>query len=281
MRIRRLLATALAGVAVTALTAACGSSGSSTPATSASCVPAHKFTTITKGVLTVASYDLPPYTDFTSSGFKGVDAAILDAIAKEECLTVKATQLATAAVIPSVQAGRSDVAAGDWYRTQPRSLIVGLTVPIYTDQMGIVSKTGISSIPALKDQTVGTVAGYLWDNDLQKYLGGKLKIYQTPQDMDQDLKSGRITVGVDSYGSALYSDKGFKVEVAQPLAAIAASVQPAQSTFPTVKSNTALLAALNADITALKSSGELAKILVANGLSASAANTGAPRLIGA
>jgi polar amino acid transport system substrate-binding protein len=278
MRARPLATGAALLVAAASLTA-CGSSGSDS-SVSAGCKPAHQFDTVKKGTLTVATYDLPPFTKVVGKDLTGVDGDILKAIAKKECLTTKVTSMATAAVIPTVQAGRADVAAGDWYRTTARAQIVGLTAPMYTDQMAFISKDGVKSMSELEGKKVGTVDGYLWVDDVKKVLGSSVKVYPTTLNMNQDLKAGRIEVGIDSYGSGKFNNPSLKVEVTQPDKRVKASLQGAQSSFPVPKSNTALLKAMNADIAELHSSGDMAKILTDNKLPASAADTGKPRLIG-
>ena len=123
---------------------------------------------------------------------------------------------------------------------------------------------------------VGTVDGYLWVGDMKKFLGSSLKVYSTTLNMNQDLKAGRIEVGIDSFGSGKFKNKNLKVEVAESHPAIGASQEDAQASFPIPQSNKKLLAAINEDIAELHKSGQMAKILAKNGLDASAADTGAP-----
>ena len=277
--IKRTLATASVLALAGGLLAGCGSSG---PSAADGCKPAHQVKTLSSGQLTVTAYDLPPFSTVQGNDLGGVDGDILKAIAAKECWQLKVTSAAPAAIIPAVQSGRADVAAGDWYRTAERARVVDLSDPIYTDQMAIISSDGTSAIPDLKSKTVGTVDGYLWVSDLKKYLGGSLRIYNSPLNMYQDLSAGRIGVAVDSYGSGVYNTKGkdFQVKVAQPLAAVAASTEGAQSSFPVPKGHQDLLTALNDDIASLRKSGQLAKIMADNGLDKSAAEPGDPRLIG-
>jgi polar amino acid transport system substrate-binding protein len=280
MRQRRIsiAAVVFAAAAATSL-AACGGSGGSGNAASAGCKPAHQFSTVEKGTLTVATYDLPPFTKVEGKDLTGVDGDVLKAIAKKECLTLTVKSMGTAAVIPTVQAGRADVAAGDWYRTAKRAEIVSLSDPMYTDQMAFVSKDGLSKVSELAGKNVGTVDGYLWVDDVKKVLGSSVKVYPTTLNMIQDLKAGRIDVGIDSFGSGKFSNPTMQVKVTEPDPRVAASQQGAQAAFPVPKDNSALLAAINADIAELHSGGEMAKIMTANNLPASAADTGAPRLI--
>jgi polar amino acid transport system substrate-binding protein len=278
MRQRHFPIAAAVVLAAAAFLTACGGSGGS-GATASGCKPAHQFSTVTKGTLTVSTFDLPPFTKVEGNDLTGVDGDILKAIAKKECLTVTVKPLGTAAVIPTVQGGRADVAAGDWYRTSKRAEVVNLTDPLYTDQMGIISKDGVAKVSDMAGKTVGTVDGYLWVDDIKKVLGSSVKVYPNSLNMVQDLKAGRIDIGIDSFGSAKVTNPSLKVTVAEPDQRVAASLQGAQAAFPTVKSNSALLTALNADIADLHSSGELVKILEAHNLPGSAADTGAPRLI--
>ena len=260
-------------------TALSGCSAAAT-AQNADCKPAHTFPTVAEGKLSVVLYDLPPFSKLEGTKVTGVDGDIVNAIAEMECLTVSAKSVATAANIPTVQAGRADVSIAAWYRTASRAEIVGLTDPIYTDQMAIISKDGLDDAEQLKGRSVGTVDGYLWVDDMKKLLGDSLKVYPTTLNMNQDLAAGRIDVGIDSYGSAQFNKKGdLKVAVIKPNEAIAASKEAAQIAIPVPQKNTELLAALNADLKTLRESGKLEEILKANGLDVSAADTGEARLI--
>ena len=277
MRHRHHVTAAVLLTAAASLTA-CGSGSGSTVA--AGCKPAHQFETVESGTLSVATYDLPPFTKVVGQNLTGVDGDILEAVTKKECLTIKVTSMSAAAVIPTVQSGRADVAAGNWYRTSARAEIVNLSDPMYTDQMAFISKDGVSSVSQLVGKEVGTVDGYLWVDDIKKVLGSSVKVYPTTLNMNQDLKAGRIEIGIDSYGSGKFNNPNLKVEVTKPDERVKASLQGAQSSFPIPRSNTALLKAMNADIAEMHSSGDMAKILTANNLPASAADTGSPSLIG-
>ncbi|GAA4142141.1 substrate-binding periplasmic protein [Leifsonia shinshuensis] len=268
-----------AAALVVLATALTGCSASGSTGVAAGCKPKDTFSTITKGTLTVTLSALPPFITSQGTSLGGIDGDILNAFAKEECVTVTATPVATAAVIPAVQTGRSDVAAGSWWRSASRAKIVGLTEPVYLDQMALVSKEGYDTVPALKGKTVGTVDGDLWVGEAKAYFGDDLKIYKSTTDMYQDLKAGRLQVAMDSFGSGSFNAPNLKVKVAKPDPVIGASLQPPQTTFPISFDNPALLKALDGFIATIKANGQLAKILQSHGLPGSAANTGAPRLI--
>lgn len=269
------------------LLTACGSSSSSsTAASSPSCHPVHHVHTITSGVLSVAVYSYPPYGYQSGNKLAGVDGAIINRIAAMECLKVTPVPGAAAAVIPDVQTGRADTTMGDWYRTVPRSKIVQLGAPVYSDQMGLVSKSGLSTIPQLKGKTVGSVLGFLWDADLTKLLGSNMKLYPTDEAAYADLKAGRLQVVVDTPGASLFGLKtegmtGYKFEVVAPDPAVAATVHSAQSMYPVNKDNPGLYAAMAADIATLRANGTIARILVSLGFPASSANPGPPAMLGA
>ena len=169
MKLRRMTIVAACLTTAASLTACAGGASEST--VKADCTPAHSFPTIEKGTLTVVLYDLPPFSKLDGKTVSGVDGDIVNAIAEKECLTVKAVAVSAAASIPTVQSGRADLAIAAWYRTAERAKVVSLSDPLYTDQMAIISKDGVSSIPSLKDRKVGTVDGYLWVDDMKKLLG--------------------------------------------------------------------------------------------------------------
>jgi polar amino acid transport system substrate-binding protein len=249
------------------------------------CTPAHKLTTITPGVLTVATYSLPPFSmPVSGSDAKGVDGDILKLIAAKECLKLQFAEGDASAVIQSIVSGKADVGMGNWYRTAARAKVVGLSGPMYLDQMGIISKDGADTIAALQGKRVGAVQGYLWTPDLQKVFGSALTIYPTSVAMAQDLAAGRIDAGTESYAVTIDGQKkggwqGLKVAVAKPDQRVAASVQPGQTTLPYTKANKELGDALTADVDALNKSGEIARILGQNGLDPKASEVGTPRLI--
>src|SRR5262245_5719596 len=74
--------------------------------------------TVTPGKLTVAAYDYPPFTYASPDGkISGIDPAIVDRVAADNCLEVVALVMDPAATIQAVVAGKADVAIGSWNRT--------------------------------------------------------------------------------------------------------------------------------------------------------------------
>lgn len=249
------------------------------------CTPAHTFPTVEAGKLTVAIYEYPPFSTVTADGqIGGVDSDIVKAIAKANCLEIVPVSVDPAATIQYVVSGKADVAVGDWYRTEERARVMGLSWPTYLDQMGIYSKDGLSKIEDLLGKKVGTVSGFLWVTDLQALLGSDLQLYPNPVALAQDLAAGRVEVGVDSFGTGVFAQakggyEGIQIKVAEPDDRVQASIQAAQAAIIYSLDNPEFGAALDAGIQAMHASGELAEILKANGLDPSGADVGEPRLV--
>jgi polar amino acid transport system substrate-binding protein len=270
---------------LTAFALACLIAAPGTSALAQSCTPKHKITQLVNaGKLTVAVYEYPPFSVTTGNQAGGVDGDIIQSIAKSECLPLQVEVVDPAATIQYVVSGKADIAGGDWYRTAARAKVLGLSYPTYLDQMGIYSKTGVSTVQAMVGKQVGTVSGFLWVTDLQKLLGSNLHLYPNPVALAQDLEAGRVDIGVDSYGTGAYAQKrgGYKgiiIKVAQPDPRVAASAEAAQATLLYTKNNTTLGEAMDADIKEMHQDGAIGKFLSSFGLDPSGANVGAPRVV--
>lgn len=267
-----------------ALTAVLMSAGMA--AAQGSCTPAHPgVQTVNAGSLTPAMIVNPPISNLSVSGeLEGIDGEILKEIAAMECLSVNPLTVDQAAAIQAVTSGRADLAIGGWFRTAARAEIVALSDPLYLQQMALVSRTGVNSVEGLADKTVGIVQGTLWAEDVKQVLGDKVTTYPSAVAMYQDLFVGRIDVAVNGLAATIGAKNagtlsGMEIEVIQPHPGIKASMEPGQAAFPLTKENTALLEMFNDNIAKLRESGKLVEILVKNGLDASAAETGEPRLL--
>lgn len=249
------------------------------------CTPKHEFATITPGVLTVAVTTYAPHSYVDETGaMKGIDGDIVAEFAKRECLAVKAIAVDPAAAIQYVLSGQADITTGDWYRTAERAKVMNLSAPLYTDQMGIYSKAGYKSVADMAGKKVGTVQGYLWVADLKAVLGDDLTLYQGSVNMQQDLKLGRIDIGVDGYSTGVVAGQqgalgDIQVFVSEPDERVRATMAAAQAALPYSKSATDLGVALDAAIADMHASGTIVEILKSYGLDGSAANVGEPRLI--
>jgi polar amino acid transport system substrate-binding protein len=249
----------------------------------AQCTPAHQVKTLVPGTLTVSTVMLPPYTIPGADGtLSGIEGDILKKIGEMECLKINAKQVDVAAEIQYVVTGKADMTSGNWYATAERAKALGLSSPLYLDQVGIFSKEGLTKFSDLKGKSIGTIQGYLWVSDLQAMYGDNVKLYPTPVALGQDLAAGRVDVGVDSPGAAAYAQKkggypGLKIKVADADPKIRASVEPAQIVFLFPKANSAFGDALNADIATLQKSGFIANVLKSYGQDPRGADVGPAR----
>lgn len=249
------------------------------------CTPKHEFKTISPGVLTVAVTTYPPHSFLDASGaMKGIDGDVAAEFAKRECLTVKAIAVDPAAAIQYVLSGQADITTGDWYRTVERAKVMSLSAPLYNDQMGLYSKEGFKTVADLEGKKVGTVQGYLWVSDLKKILGDDLTLYPGSVNMQQDLKLGRIAVGVDGYATGVVAGQqgalgDVQVYVGEPDERVRATMEAAQAGLPYNKSATDLGVALDAAIAEMHADGTIETIIKSYGLDGTAANVGEPRLI--
>ena len=276
---RALSAGTVAGLLALSVTA-CG--GSNTAGGSTDCTPAHEgLTTITEGELTVASYDYAPATILQGDNVTGMEGDLINEIAKLECLKViVSTSGGAGAVIPSVQSKRVDIGSGNWLRTKERTKIVYLSTPLWSDPQAIVSTKGITS-DDLEGKKVGSVAGNLWNDSLQKWLGDNFKIYQDDESIYADLKAGRIDALVASAASAKYRFKDSPIEGAQvidvkPNPNVPQFASVGQVMLPSSLDNQALGKALDEDIEKLRADGTIKKILEKYGIDPAVGEPGAP-----
>lgn len=249
------------------------------------CTPARSFPTITPGTITVAVYSYPPFATLLDGGeIGGVDSDIVKEIAARNCMTVTPVVVDPSAVIQNVLTKKVDLGIGDWFRTAERAKVLGLSHPMYVDQMAFYSRDGLSTLDQLQDKKVGAVSGFLYAGQLERALESSVMLYANPVALAQDLVAGRIDVAVDSYGTGVYAQSqgaydGITIKLAEPDPRVPVSVEPAQIALLYHLSNPQLGEAIDAEIQELQAAGKIADILEANGLDRSGADTGAPRLI--
>ncbi len=278
MKTHRLSAAVLALGSAVALVG-CGSDPASEVA--ADCEPAHQFETVEEGVLTVALTNTPPYSFEEGGEAAGIDSDILQQVAEEECLTLEYEAYTYATAVPAVETGRVDVAVGGFYRTAARGDVVTLSAPVYLDELTVMSADGVSTVDDLVGKQVGTVEGYLWVDALRQLLGDDLRTYPDSLSLAQDLTAGRLDIGLDGYGAAAQSTEGtdFEIAVLETDPRVPATEEPSQTSLLLDPGNDALATAVDEHIAAMREDGSLVTILEDNGLPASAAEVGDPRLI--
>lgn len=249
--------------------------GGSTDASTASCTPKHSgIQTVAPGKLTVGVIDIPPFSSYNSGKPSGIDIAIVNKIAKDECLEPAYQQATYADAVQSISGGNIDLAIGTIDATEKRLKAVDFSASTYLDGMGIVSKTGATTVADLeKMNKVGTIDGYLWVEDLKKILGDKLVTYPSSVELKADFDAGRLDADVDAYGVQVLQFKdaaGVKVALANenPDPRVGAIANAPEAAFPMTKGNKSLGEALDAGITAQRTDGTITKLLTDAGLSA-------------
>ncbi|REE18125.1 amino acid ABC transporter substrate-binding protein (PAAT family) [Paraburkholderia sp. BL27I4N3] len=261
------------------------SMGLSLTASAEECKPKHQIKTIVPGTLTIVSQTFPPYDIPSADGsLSGVEGDILKSFAELECLKINTMVVDASAAIQYLVTNRTDLAAASWFRTAERAKVVGISDPLYLDQLGIYSKEGYSKISELEGKRVGTIQGYNWVSDLQRTLGGNVKMYPNPVALAQDLAAGRVDIGVDSYGTGVYAQRkggyaNLKIRVGEPDERVRATVNSAQIGFLYQKGNDSLGTALNDYIAWIHKNGSMVSIFKEHGLDAKAADPGPSRLI--
>lgn len=248
--------------------------GGSTDASTASCTPKHSgIQTVAPGKLTVGVIDIPPFSSYNSGKPNGIDIAIVNKIAKDECLEPAYQQATYADAVQSISGGNIDLAIGTIDATEKRLKAVDFSASTYLDGMGIVSKTGATTVADLeKMNKVGTIDGYLWVEDLKKILGDKLVTYPSSVELKADFDAGRLDADVDAYGVQVLQFKdaaGVKVALANenPDPRVGAIANAPEAAFPMTKGNKSLGEALDAGITAQRADGTITKLLTDAGLS--------------
>ncbi|WP_120521609.1 substrate-binding periplasmic protein [Arthrobacter celericrescens] len=250
---------------------ACG--GSST-ASNSNCTPKHEgIQTVAQGKLTIGVIDIPPFSSYNSGKPNGIDIAIVNKIAKDECLEPVYQQATYADAVQSISGGNIDLALGTIDATEKRLKAVDFSASTYLDGMGIASKTGATTVAELeKMDKVGTIDGYLWVEDLRKILGDKLVTYPSSVELKADFDAGRLDADVDAYGVQVLQFKdaaGVTVALSneKPDPRVGAITQAPEAAFPMTKGNTSLKEALDAGIEAQREDGTIAKLLTDAGLS--------------
>jgi len=279
-------AAAAAALLVSGLAACSSDDGSGGKNSNGSdCTPTHEVTTITSGKLTVAAIVYPPFSDVKGDTVTGFEGDLVTKIAEKLCLTVQPMQVGIPAIVTSVTTGRADTGIGDFYRTAERDKIVRLGAPVVSDSMALVVRDGVDvkTIADLKGKRVGSAIGYLWDKDLEAYLGKDLTSYSDLQSAYADFEAGRIDVLIDTVPVASYrlKDSSVKAQIIIPPAddRIAASTHPGQTQFMTNLDNKTLGPAMDDLVAEFREDGTLAELIKKWGLPEDIGDPGAPELL--
>jgi polar amino acid transport system substrate-binding protein len=268
--------------------AGCGGDDEGEAQTAASgdggCTPQHQFETVEEGKLTVASISYMPAADVVDGKLTGIDGDIANEIAKRECLEINPVKVNASGAISQATSGRADFVIGDWYRSKEREEIVDITVPIYLDALGVLSKDGFTSLSELEGKNVGDLQGNVWNGDFKEILGDGYKLYQTIDQALADVENGRLDASIVTVAQVAYQQKqgrlqDLKLEILAPDDRVPLTSEQPQSTFPHKKGNTAMTEMLDAHLTEMHESGFLEEIVNKYGVDPGILDVGPPRLV--
>ena len=217
-----------------------------------------------------------PFTflDTKTNTIQGVMVDLVNAVSKEAGFTVAVEPLQFSTLIPALTASKIDIIEAAMFITPQRKEVVSFSAPVYSYGEGlIVPKTDTkdyTSFADLKGETVGAQVGTAFVEPLKKSgLFNEVKIYDAIPDIIRDVNSGRLKAGfADAPILAYYVKQGLfpgvrLVETFKPtvVASVGLSVR---------KTDTELLAKIDAALAKLKADGTLQAILTKWGLPPSA-----------
>jgi polar amino acid transport system substrate-binding protein len=191
------LAACLVVALLAVVLAACGSSSSGGQSGSSS-ASAQSLGTLQPGVLKVAIEPYAPYTSMSHGQQVGLEADMLNAVAKKLGLKVQTTVTDFTGMISGVQTHRYDITTGGIAWSADREKRGLFTDPLYYSPtaLGVTNGKTYRSFKDLEGLRLGTVTGYVWVNGIKEIPGAKLHAYPNVQAIFDDLKSNRIDAAV-------------------------------------------------------------------------------------
>ena len=208
-----------------------------------------------------------PFTflDTKTNTIQGIMVDLITEIGKDAGFQVQIEPMQFSALVPSLTSSKIDIISAAMFATAARKEVIDFSDAVYTYGEGLVvpkaDAKNYASQEDLKGQTVGAQVGTAFVDALKKTgLFSEVKVYDTIPDILRDVNAGRLKAGFADYPILAYNLKqGNFAEVR-----LVGSYKPV--TVGTVaigirKSDTELLAKINASLAKLKASGTIAKIL--------------------
>ena len=250
--------------------AACGSSAASasaaseTAASAASAAeeaaPAAEITTVTPGVLTMATNAyFPPYEFYDGDTIVGIDAEIAAAVAAKLGMELKIEDMEFDSIITAVSTGKADFGLAGMTVTEERLQNINFSTSYATGvQVVIVSEdSDIASLDDLAGKKIGVQLATTGDIYATDDFGEEnVEKYNKGNDAVMALVSGKVdAVIIDNEPAKSYvaANEGLKIlDTEYAVEEYAACI---------AKENTALLDAVNAALDELKADGTLQAII--------------------
>ncbi|WP_405747327.1 substrate-binding periplasmic protein [Streptomyces canus] len=269
----RPLAVALSATLLLLGTAACGSGDDDGPKNVSAKTAA--LGTLTPGVIKVAVEPYAPYTSVQGGKIVGLDGDILTYVAKKLGLEVKPQVTDFAGMLAGVQSRRVDITVGGVAWSADRQKQGLFTDPPYYSPPAVAVRNGktYKTVDDLENLSLGTVEGYVWVKSIQSVPGAKLHAYPDANGVFDDLGAGRVDVGFLDPLLIIAAQKErpeLKISTQYLTPPTAAEVkakpayayfQPYQTGFYLPKKATKLEQAISAQIDAMYTNGEMAKLV--------------------
>ncbi|WP_338821881.1 ABC transporter substrate-binding protein [Bradyrhizobium septentrionale] len=217
-----------------------------------------------------------PFTflDTKTNSIQGIMVDLATEIGKDAGFSVQIEPMQFSALIPSLNANKIDIIAAAMFATAARKEVIDFSDPVYSYGEGLVvpkaDSKAYTSQEDLKGTVVGAQVGTAFVDALKKTgLFSEVKVYDTIPDILRDVNAGRLKAGFADYPILAYNlQQGNFADVR-----LVDGYKPV--TVGTVaigvrKSDTELLAKINASLAKLKANGTIAKILEKWGQKASA-----------
>jgi ABC-type amino acid transport substrate-binding protein len=269
----RPLAVSLSATLLLLGTAACGSGDDDGPKNVSAKTAA--LGTLTPGVIKVAVQPYAPYTSVQGDKIVGLDGDILNHVAKKLGLEVKPQVTDFAGMLAGVQSRRVDITVGGVAWSADRQKQGLFTDPPYYSPPAMAVRNGktYKTVDDLENRSLGTVEGYVWVKSIQSVPGAKLHAYPDANGVFDDLGAGRVDVGFLDPLLIIAAQKErpeLKISTQYLTPPTAAQVkakpayayfQPYQTGFYLPKKATKLEQAISAQIDAMYTNGEMAKLV--------------------
>ena len=269
----RPLAVALSATLLLLGTAACGSGDDDGPKNVSAKTAA--LGTLTPGVIKVAVQPYAPYTSVQGDKIVGLDGDILNHVAKKLGLEVEPQVTDFAGMLAGVLSRRVDITVGGVAWSADRQKQGLFTDPPYYSPPAMAVRNGktYKTVDDLENLSLGTVEGYVWVKSIQSVPGAKLHAYPDANGVFDDLGAGRVDVGFLDPLLIIAAQKErpeLKISTQYLTPPTAAQVkakpayayfQPYQTGFYLPKKATKLEQAISAQIDAMYTNGEMAKLV--------------------
>jgi ABC-type amino acid transport substrate-binding protein len=269
----RPLAVSLSATLLLLGTAACGSGDDDGPKNVSAKTAA--LGTLTPGVIKVAVQPYAPYTSVQGDKIVGLDGDILNHVAKKLGLEVEPQVTDFAGMLAGVQSRRVDITVGGVAWSADRQKQGLFTDPPYYSPPAMAVRNGktYKTVDDLENLSLGTVEGYVWVKSIQSVPGAKLHAYPDANGVFDDLGAGRVDVGFLDPLLIIAAQKErpeLKISTQYLIPPTAAQVkakpayayfQPYQTGFYLPKKATKLEQAISAQIDAMYTNGEMAKLV--------------------